>query len=84
MNYFKEQTEAIFKFINDNLRALNKTRIGLMTIQLATTVRNTTNGYVRNYIYGLNNLNSGLVRGGMGKVMEALVMNKLKKQELSQ
>ena len=48
--------------INDGLRALNKTRIGLMTIQLATTVRNTTNGYFRNYVYGLNNLNAGLLR----------------------
>ena len=48
--------------INDGLRALNKTRIGLMTIQLATTVRNTSNGYLRNYIYGLNNLNAGLLR----------------------
>jgi len=66
-------------FINDNLRALNKTRIGLMTIQLATTVRNTTNGYVRNYIYGLNNLNSGLVRAGMGKVMEAFGDEQAKK-----
>ena len=33
--------------------SLNKTRIGLMTVQLATTVRNTTNGYLRNYVYGL-------------------------------
>ena len=48
--------------INDGLRALNKTRIGLMTVQLATTVRNTTNGYLRNYVYGLNNLNAGLLR----------------------
>lgn len=33
-----------------------------MTVQLATTVRNTTNGYFRNYVYGLNNLNAGLLR----------------------
>jgi len=48
--------------INDGLIALNKTRIGLMTIQLATTVRNTTNGYLRNHVYGLNNLNAGLIK----------------------
>ena len=48
--------------INDGLQALNKTRIGLMTIQLATTVRNTTNGYLRNHVYGLNNLNAGLLK----------------------
>ena len=33
-----------------------------MTIQLATTVRNTTNGYLRNYVYGLNNFNAGVLR----------------------
>ena len=29
---------------------ISKARVGLMTIQIATTVRNTTNGYMRNYI----------------------------------
>ena len=48
--------------IDDFFTSLNKTRIGLMTIQLATTVRNTTNGYLRNYVYGLNNLNAGVLR----------------------
>lgn len=43
----------------DFFRALNKTRIGLMTIQAATTVRNTTNGYMRNYVYALDNLGAG-------------------------
>ena len=43
----------------DFFRALNKTRIGMMTIQAATTVRNTTNGYMRNYIYALDNLGAG-------------------------
>ena len=48
--------------IDDFFTSLNKTRIGLMTIQLATTVRNTTNGYLRNYVYGLNNLNAGVLK----------------------
>ena len=34
------------------VRHLDKARIGLMTIQFATTARNTTNGYMRNFFYG--------------------------------
>ena len=37
-----------------------KGRVGLMTIQAVTTARNTTNGYMRNYTYALDNLGSGL------------------------
>ena len=46
---------------------ISKARVGLMTIQVATTVRNTTNGYMRNYIYAMDNLGTGasnLVKGG--------------------
>ena len=43
-----------------------KGRVGLMTIQLATTVRNTTNGLMRNYIYALDNVGSGLVNYAKG------------------
>ena len=50
------------------LSTLNKTRIGLMTVQLATTVRNTTNGYLRNYVYALDNLGSAVYRGMQGKI----------------
>ena len=42
------------------LSNLAKARIGFMTVQFATTARNTTNGFMRNYIYGLDNLGSGL------------------------
>ena len=42
-----------------SLGALNKARIGMMTIQTATTARNTTNGYMRNYVYALDNLGEG-------------------------
>lgn len=45
---------------NDVLRRINKARIGLMTIQLATTTRNVTNGYMRNYVYAFDNLGAGL------------------------
>jgi hypothetical protein len=41
------------------LNNINKMRVGLMTIQLATTVRNTTNGYMRNAVYALDNLGAG-------------------------
>jgi len=39
---------------------INKARIGLMTVQLATTARNTTNGYMRNYVYALDNVGTGI------------------------
>ena len=57
------------KFLNatsDFLTTLNKARIGMMTIQAATTVRNTSNGYLRNYIYALNNFGSAVYRGMQG------------------
>ena len=78
-----EGTEAARKKIYDSIdrgkflnytgnffRTLNKTRIGLMTIQLATTVRNTTNGYLRNYIYALNNLGSGIYNVTKGRLQQ--------------
>ena len=64
--------------IDDFLTSLNKTRIGLMTIQLATTVRNTTNGYFRNYVYALNNFNAGVLRAGISapaKYVTGFVLN---------
>lgn len=45
---------------NDTLKNINKARIGMMTVQLATTARNMTNGYMRNYIYAFDNLGAGL------------------------
>lgn len=44
----------------DVFKDINKARVGLMTIQLATTARNMTNGYMRNYVYAFDNLGSGL------------------------
>ena len=49
---------------------LGKSRIGLMTIQLATTVRNTTNGFMRNYVYALDNLGSGIINYGKGQTVK--------------
>ena len=52
-------------------QVFGKGRVGLMTIQFATTARNTTNGYMRNYVYGLDNLGAGLynvVGGNINKL----------------
>ena len=40
----------------------------MMTIQLATTARNTTNGYMRNYVYALDNLGAGLYNTAKGSI----------------
>ena len=60
-----------FNGISDFIRKLNKTRIGLMTIQTATTVRNTTNGYMRNYVYALDNLGEAGAKYAYGKFLNA-------------
>ena len=39
-----------------------------MTVQTATTIRNTTNGYMRNYVYALDNLGEGLANVVTGSV----------------
>lgn len=56
------------------LSQLTSARVGLMTVNVATTVRNTTSGYLRNYIYALDNLGSGvsnivLAKTGLGQAM---------------
>ena len=48
------------------IMSLNKARIGFMTMQLATTARNTTNGYMRNYVYAFDNFGSGLANIAIG------------------
>jgi len=68
----KELDKGYFNLtaVGNFITALNKTRIGFMTVQAATTVRNTTNGLMRNYIYALENLGTGsynLVKGGFQK-----------------
>ena len=55
----------------NTIKHLDKARIGLMTIQLATTARNTTNGFMRNYVYALDNLGAGLfniTKGGINRI----------------
>jgi len=49
---------------------LGKSRVGLMTIQAATTVRNTTNGFMRNYVYALDNIGSGIINYGKGQTVK--------------
>ena len=58
----KQLTEGKFRLhrVGDFVGALNKTRIGMMTVQSATTVRNTTNGFMRNYVYALENIGEGI------------------------
>ena len=68
----KQLTEGRFGLtvVSDFITALNKTRIGFMTIQTATTVRNTTNGLMRNYDYALQNIGAGaynVVKGSATK-----------------
>lgn len=55
-----------WKYVQD----LSKARVGLMTIQMATTVRNTTNGFMRNYVYALDNMSTGLIKVTKGKTKE--------------
>ena len=44
----------------------------MMTVQAATTVRNTTNGYMRNYVYALDNLGSGLINYSKGNIQKII------------
>lgn len=55
----KEEQEKQLGHLTKGLNVIshvNKARVGLMTVQASTTVRNTTNGYMRNYVYALDNL----------------------------
>ena len=74
----KDNGSRIGKMFTDwfGLSQLNKARIGFMTIQTATTARNTTNGYMRNYVYALDNLGTGLIRGGAGKLKSLVTSDK--------
>ena len=67
--------------IGDALQHVTKARVGLMTVQLATTVRNTTNGYMRNYVYAMDNLGSGLFNMAKGNIKK---LNNLGNEEALQ
>ena len=62
------------------MRNINKARIGMMTVQLATTTRNTTNGYMRNFIYAFDNFGAGLYNTVFepGVITRKLKLHKLK------
>lgn len=69
-NPVKGQGSKVSNIYNNwfSLKTLNKARIGFMTTQLATTARNTTNGYMRNYVYALDNVGMGLANLGYGSI----------------
>lgn len=67
--------------IGSAVQNLTKARVGLMTVQLATTVRNTTNGYMRNYVYAMDNLGSGLFNMAKGNIQK---LNNLGNEEALQ
>ena len=71
--------KSIPKKVNDffNLDNINKARIGLMTVQLATTARNMTNGYMRNYIYAFDNFGAGMYNKAFS---ESVAKRKLKQR----
>lgn len=71
--------KGLFGKANDVLRRVNKARIGLMTIQLATTTRNVTNGYMRNYVYAFDNLGAGLYNKTFTK---SAAKQRLKKKDI--
>jgi hypothetical protein len=48
------------------MQHITKARVGLMTVQLATTVRNTSNGFMRNFVYALDNAGAGLYNKYIG------------------
>jgi len=52
--------------IGAGVMEINKARIGMMTIQFATTLRNTTNGYMRNYVYALDNFGAAAANVAIG------------------
>ena len=55
----EKENYSIMKKAGQGFLNLNKARIGIMTTQISTTVRNTSNGYLRNYVYALDNINQG-------------------------
>ena len=48
---------------------MDKSRLGLMTIQPATTIRNTVNGTARLAVFALDNLFHGAITGDMKRIM---------------
>ena len=73
----KQLGKDIFKKGNAVLNNINKARIGLMTVQLATTARNMTNGYMRNYIYAFDNFGAGMYNKAFS---ESVAKRKLKQR----
>ena len=70
----KGQFDGAFTKSFNVVRHLDKARVGMMTVQASTTIRNTTNGYMRNYVYALDNLGASLfniTKGGFKGMVSA-------------
>ena len=63
-----QETKGVGAKIGSFFTHINKARIGFMTIQPATTMRNTTNGYLRNYVYMLDNFGASVVDYAKGNI----------------
>lgn len=48
--------------VSQTISNISRARVGLLTTQVATTVRNTTTGVLRNYFYALDNIGTGAYR----------------------
>ena len=68
----KDIDKGLLTKAGDLFSHLAKARVGLMTIKLNTTIRNTTNGYMRNYIYAMDNFGGGMAYLAKGSATRLL------------
>ena len=73
-----DEAPTVTRMIWNGTKVLSKTSVGMMTIQLATTVRNTNNGYMRNFTYALDELNMGALNYAAGKIGRPWNINQLR------
>lgn len=72
------------RMIWNGTKVLSRTSVGMMTIQIATTVRNTTNGFMRNTTYALDNLYTGKLNELRGKTGKPWNYEKLLKEGMTE
>ena len=73
-----DEAPTIPRMIWNGTKVLSKTSVGMMTIQLATTVRNTNNGYMRNFTYALDEFSMGRLNQLAGKLGRPWNINQLR------
>ncbi len=73
-----DEAPTVTRMIWNGAKVLSKTSVGMMTIQLATTVRNTNNGYMRNFTYALDEFNMGTLNYFAGKLGRPWNINQLR------